>query len=57
MVFQDPKVEVINIDANDKVFAANSCTTNANANPDMQVCSTGAPHEESCTDESFDWVD
>ncbi len=57
MVFQEPKVEVVNIDANDNVFAAGSCTSNANATPDMQVCSTGAPHEQSCADEAFDWVD
>ncbi len=50
MVFQEPKVEVVNIDANDNVFAAGSCTSNANATSDMQVCSTGAPHEQSCAD-------
>ncbi len=56
MVFQEPKVEVINIDAKDNVFAA-SCTSNANANPDMQACSAGSAHEGSCADEAFDWVD
>lgn len=54
MVFQEPKVELIRIDEN---IIATSCTTNANANPDMQVCSTGAPHEASCADEDHDWVD
>lgn len=56
MVFQNPKVEVINIDANEN-FAAYSCTSNANARPELQVCSIGAPHEESCADEADDWVD
>ena len=56
MVFQEPKVEVVNIDANDNVFAY-SCTSKANAMPEMQVCSIGAPHEASCADEADDWVD
>lgn len=55
MEFQEPKVELIEVENN--IFATNSCTSSANANPDMQVCSTGAPHEESCADELHDWVD
>ena len=56
MFFQEPNVEVIKIDGIMK-STSSSCTSNANANPDMQVCSTGAPHEESCVDEAHDWVD
>ena len=55
MAFEEPKVEFIGIEKND--ITAYSCTSNANANPDMQACSTGAAHEGSCADEAYDWVD
>ena len=57
MLFKEPSVELIEIDMNNTIITDSSCTTNANASPDMQVCSTGAPHGESCEDESKDWVD
>lgn len=55
MVFQEPRVELIEIDVTNVI--ATSCTSSANANPDMQACSTGSAHEGSCENEAEDWVD
>ena len=55
MVFEEPKVELIEIDMNNVI--ATSCTSSANATPSMQGCSSGSAHEESCADELHDWVD
>lgn len=59
MTFQEPKVDVVNIDANANMFAESStgCTTDANANPSFQSCSVGSAHEKTCFSESDDWVD
>lgn len=57
MTFQDPKVEVVNIEANANVFAAGSCVSDASANPSFQSCSVGSAHEASCMSEADDWVD
>jgi len=54
MVFQEPTVELIEIEMN-TIITTSTCTTNANATPDMQVCSVGAPHDEWCEDEADDW--
>lgn len=56
MLFKEPSVELIEIDMNNTIIT-DSCDSNANANPDMQACSAGAPHELSCEDEASDWVD
>jgi len=53
MMFQEPKVEFIELSTYDVI--ASSCTTNANARPDMQVCSLDAPHGSECPDDDSDW--
>ena len=55
MLFQEPKIEVINIGVDD--IATSSCTTDANQSPSMQACSVGSAHEASCSSEGEDWVD
>ena len=55
MFMKEPEVELIQIDASNIITG--SCTTNATATPEMQACSTGAPHEDSCATEADDWVD
>ena len=58
MLFEEPTIELIKIERNNIITqSTQSCTSDANANPNLQGCSTGAPHGDSCADESYDWVD
>lgn len=56
MIFEEPKVELVRIDLNSNVITT-SCTSNANANPDMQACSSGSAHEGACESDADDWED
>lgn len=53
MVFQEPKVELIEIGLNNII--ATSCTSDANARPTFQSCSTDADRDAHCESSSNEW--